>query len=147
MVVTFSQVMEDPARRERIIRDCVSMVEQEVGDKRGLTGMALKAGFAAFQRLQPGILRAAVDRLLPDLARAVEPHWQAACAEASAERAFCDRAPSVASDLLGVTDRLVGRAKSATVAQLYRSLRPSAADHVAAAVPRLAKLLRDHLGP
>jgi hypothetical protein len=143
--MTIEQVLADPVRRDRITTDCVRLVEEEVAAKRGFTGMALRTGFAAFQRLQPGIVRLAVERLLPDFARALAPHWEQARGATSPEAAFASRTADVARDLLGVTDRIVERARSSVVGQIYRSLRPSAQDHVAAAVPRLGRLLQQHL--
>lgn len=143
MAMTFEQAWADPGRRDRLIRDSVRIIEDEVAERRGITGMALKAGFAAFQRVQPGILRVAVEKLLPDFGRAIEPHWTAA---GRAVPTFAGRATPIADDLLAVTDRLVARTRYAVIGQIYRTLRPSARDHVAAAVPRLGRLLGDHLG-
>jgi hypothetical protein len=144
--VTFDDVLGDPARRDRLFGDCARLIEEEVRSKRGLGGIALRAGFAAFQRVQPGILPLAVERLVPDMARAIEPHWTAVRGSPEPVGSLVARARGVADDLLRVTDRWAERTRRPGVASIYRSLRPAALDHVTASVPRLAALLHVHLG-
>jgi hypothetical protein len=141
--MTFDQLLQDPARKDRVILDCVRLIEEEVARKSGLTGVVLRGGFSAFQRLQPGIVRLAVDRLLPELWRTLEPHWVAT--RGKPEVAFSARSAVIADELLSVTDRLAERARNAMVVRLYRSLRPAAHGHVAEAVPRLGELMGRHL--
>jgi len=145
--VTLTELLKDPARREAVLADCVRLVDEEVAARRGLSGAAIRAGYAAFQRIRPGITRAAFERLLPHLAPAIEPHWVAARASGDPDRFFRDHAPRVADDLLAVTDGLATRAKNRVLLRLYRSLRGQAREHVIGSVPRIPGLVARHLPP
>ncbi|MEQ1505939.1 MAG: hypothetical protein ABMB14_27130 [Myxococcota bacterium] len=143
--MTLSEAVADPGRRDAIVADCVRLVDDEVRGKSGLTGAAVRAGYAAFQRVKPGIVRAAVIRLLPEMAPALEGHWTASAAGGGADRYFRANDRRIAEDLLTVTDRLAARSTNRVLTKLYGSLRPSAVTHVVAAVPRIPALLRAHL--
>jgi hypothetical protein len=143
--LTLVEALQDAERNDAIVGACVRLVEDEVASRRGLSGAALKAGFAAFQRLRPGIVRAAVARLLPELAVAIDPHWQRAVASGDPDGHFRRNAAAIASDLLAVTDRLSARATNRVALRIYKSLRASAGEHVAAAVPRLPDIVRPHV--
>ena len=142
--MTLSEVLADPERRDRIVADCVRIVDEEVRAKSGLSGTALRAGYGAFQKIRPGIVQAALQRLLPMMAPVIQTHWDAALASGDAERHFRQNEVRIADDLLGVTDALAARSDNRVLTRLYRSLRPAAKDPVAKAVPRLPALLRAH---
>jgi hypothetical protein len=139
------RVLDDPVRREAITADLVRLVDEEVRGRSGMSGAALRAGYATFQRIKPGIVRLAVDRLLPELAVAVQPSWEEA-ARSGSDRCFTDRAEEIAEQMLTVTDRMSERATNRVLKRLYASLRPSARRHVARSVPRLPTVIRRHAG-
>lgn len=123
------------------------MLHGEVNGKRGLRGAALRTAFRAFQAIRPGIVEAALRRLLPLFIPALEPHWEASKAEDDPLRAFERRDHAVAEALLSVTDGLAERAKNRAMVRLYRSLRGHAVQHVQDAVPALGALLNRHDPP
>jgi hypothetical protein len=141
-VVNLTEAVSDPARRAAIVAAAVKLVEEEVAGKRGLTGAAVRTAFAAFQRVRPGIVTAAVERLLPEFATVLDPHWAQAVSSGDPDRWFRSHDRSIAHELLGVTDRLAGRSSNRVLVRLYQSLRGSALDHVAVAVPRLPSMIR-----
>lgn len=135
--------LQNPDRKERIIADCVALIDREVASKSGFSGAALKAGYAAFKKIRPGIARAAVTRLLPEMAVALDRHWQTAGAEPG--KYFRSNATAIADDLLKVTDAIAARSDNRVLVKLYSSLRPSARDHVATAVPSIPDVIHTHL--
>lgn len=143
--MTLSEAMADPTRRDRIVADCVRIVDDEVRGKGGLSGTAVRAGYAAFQRVRPGIVTAAVNRLLPLMAPVLESHWSAGLTSGDPDRHFRQHHLRIAEELLVVTDTLAARSDNRVLVRLYRSLRPVAKDPVAAAVPRLPGLIRAHV--
>lgn len=143
-MTTLSEAMTDPVRRQAVVRDAAALVESEVASKRGLRGAALKTGFKAFQRVQPGIVPRAVERLLPHFVPAIEPLWAEAQASGDADAWFQQHDARVGEALLAVTDGFAARAKNKVVLKIYRGLRGSAEEHVRAAVPRLPALIRAH---
>lgn len=137
--------LQDPAREQAVVEHGARIVEEEVASKRGLRATALKAGFAAFKKVRPGIVEAAVRRLLPLFAPVIDPHWERASAEGSPDRYFVSHAGEVADELLAVTDGLAARASNKVLVRIYRSLRGQARDHVVAGVPRIPGLIEAHL--
>jgi hypothetical protein len=141
---SLSEVLADPAKRKRVIDDGVAVVEAEVADKSGLSGMAIKAAFGMVQKLKPGFVGGALNHLMPDFALQIDPIW-ADCQKSGQEprRYFVAHAARIADSLLHVTD---DRAKNAVgpVRSTYDKLRPEASKHVQAAMPRLADLVKKH---
>jgi hypothetical protein len=141
---SLSEVVADPARRKRVVDDGVAVIESEVADKSGLSGMAIKAAFGMVQKVKPGFVGGTLNHLLDDFARQIDPFW-AECREQKAEPRgfFTKRSLDVANALLRITD---DRAKGASgpVRNTYDKLRPQAQKHVQEAMPRLADLLRKH---
>jgi hypothetical protein len=142
--VTLYELLADPARRDRIVADCVRIVDDEVAAKGGLSGRLIRAGYASFQKMRPGIVAPALTRLLPMMAPVIQTHWDAGLASGDADAHFRQNSQRIAEDLLGVTDGLAARSDNRVLTTLYRSLRPAAKDPVATAVPRLPALLRAH---
>ena len=46
------EVAKNEASRKEIIKDCEHLIRDEVSDKRGLTGIAVKGGFKMIHLLQ-----------------------------------------------------------------------------------------------
>jgi hypothetical protein len=143
--VSLVEALDDPARHDAVVDDCVRIIEEEVASKRGLRGAALKTGFKAFKAVRPGIVRSAVVRLLPHFAPAIDPHWSEARASPDPDAWFRAHAGEVADSLLGVTDGMAERASNRVLVRIYRSLRGSAREHVIAGVPRIPTLIAAHL--
>jgi hypothetical protein len=135
-------------KRRQVIEDAMGVLDQEVADKSGLSGLAIKAAYKVVKGIRPGFIREVVDALLDEFLEAVDPLYQ----EAVANKRPCgsgvrDNPSRVADGLLGVTDRKSQKAKSQVVKSAYEKLRPSAKKQVEAACPRLAGLLERHAAP
>lgn len=142
---TLVDVLKDPTRMRAVVADGARMIEAEVGDKGGLSGMALKGGYKAVKSLKPGIIEEALGTLLPEFAPAIDPHFAKAQAEGNPRAYFTKHADLVADALLGVTDRKRERAKNAVIKKAYDALRGQAKKHTAEAMPRLADLIAKHV--
>jgi hypothetical protein len=132
-------------KKGAVVEDCLTLIEAEVQDKGGLTGLAIKAGYRAVQGIKPGFVRQVVSDLLPDFAHALEPIYQEAKANGRGVRDHMNaNTPRVADALLSITDEKAKRAKSGMVKGTYEKLRGSAKKNVEAAVPRLAEMIEKH---
>ncbi|MCB9672076.1 MAG: hypothetical protein H6736_19425 [Alphaproteobacteria bacterium] len=138
-------VLEDPTRRKAVIADTVTLIESEVASKSGLRGAAIKAGFKAFTKIQPGIVKAAVSKLLPHFAPAVDPHYAKAAESGDPRGYFTRNADTIAESLLAVTDEKAQGAENNVMKKIYSGLRPQAKQHTAAAMPGLADLIQRHV--
>lgn len=144
-MATLTEVIEDEEHRRAVVADGVRLVEQEVARKRGLSGMAIKAGFKTVNKLQPSFVERALDHLLPDFAPAVDPHFAEARASGDVEAFFTEHAGEIADSLLAVTDARARRAKNRALVAVYQRLRPRARVQVIEAMPGLARLVTKHV--
>ena len=133
------------AKKEQVVEDCCSLIDAEVKDKGGISGLAIKAGYGAVKGVKPGFVRTVVSDLLPEFAKALDPVWQDAKKDSKPVAPFfAANTARVADALLAITDAKAQRAKSAVVKGTYEKLRGSAKKNVEAAVPRLGKLIESH---
>lgn len=140
-----TEALTGEANKNAVVDDCIALIDAEVADKGGLTGLAIKAGYKTVQGIKPGFVRNVVTDLLPDFAKALEPLYQEAKANGAKVREhFVSNTPRVADALLTVTDDKARRAKSGLVKGTYEKLRGSAKKNVEAAVPRLAAMIEKH---
>jgi hypothetical protein len=144
-MATLKELLGGSENRSKVIHDCVEVIDAEVKDKGGLSGMAIKAGYAVVNGIKPTFTAEAVDHLLEDFAGALDPAYQAAKAGNKPIAAhFLDQKSQVADALLAITDAKAKRAKTAAVVKTYEKLRGTAKQHVEAAIPRLAKLIEKY---
>jgi len=128
-----------------VIDDACKVLDQEVADKGGLSGVVIKTSYKIVQGVKPGFVREAVDGLLDDFLDALDPIYQeAATKKVGAGRFLRDNSSRAADALLAITDARAGRAKSQVVRGAYDKLRPTAKKQVEAAAPRLGDLLERH---
>ena len=46
-------VINDPKKKPAIVADCCTLIDEEVSSKGGLSGLAVKAGYAAVKGVKP----------------------------------------------------------------------------------------------
>jgi hypothetical protein len=132
-------------QKNAVVDDCLGLIDAEVADRGGLSGLAIKAGYKTVQGIKPGFIRHVVSDLLPDFARALEPIYGEAKAQGQGVRSHLAANPQrVADALLSITDEKAKRSKSGIVKGTYDKLRSGAKKNVEAAVPRLAAMIEKH---
>jgi hypothetical protein len=132
-------------KRSQVIEDAIKVLDAEVADKGGLTGLAVKGGYRVVQGVRPGFVKDVVSGLLDDFLEAMDPLYQEAKHKGRPAGAhLLDQKSRVAEALLGVTDRKAQRADNGMLKKAYEKLRPMAKGQVEAAAPRLAQLLEKH---
>lgn len=142
---SLGETLTSDSKKSAVVDDCAALIDAEVADKGGLTGLAIKAGYKAVQGVKPGFVRQVVTDLLPDFARALDPIYQEAKGAGKGVRDYFNANPTrVADALLGITDEKAKRSKSTTVKVTYEKLRGSAKRNVETAVPRLAAMIEKH---
>ncbi|MBW1761939.1 MAG: hypothetical protein JRG67_15645 [Deltaproteobacteria bacterium] len=143
--MNLNDVLNDEAQRVSIIEDICRLVDDEVGKQRGISGVAVKAGYKLVQGVKPGFVRKVVQALLPEFAAALEPIREQAVAQGQPVGSyFSAHTNDVAEALLAVTD---GRAQSSdhgSVRGAYRKLRGSARKNVESAVPGLGQIIEKY---
>ncbi|MBX3228469.1 MAG: hypothetical protein KIT84_07445 [Labilithrix sp.] len=137
--------LTDEAKKKDVVKDCCDLIDAEVKDKGGISGLAIKAGYGAVKGIKPGFVENVVNDLLPEFAKALEPTYDEAKEKGeSVSSYFTSHASQVADALLAITDAKAARAKSGAAKGAYDKLRSSAKKNVEQAVPRLGKLVEKY---
>ena len=142
----FNDVLLDATRRGEFVRDISGILEAEVNDKKGLSGLAVKAAFKTVKAVKPNMLESVLDVLFTEFVEALAPIY--GLYEQDSENDlfvyFTGRSGQVADALLSITDRRAQRSKLKTLVKAYEKLRPQGTKYVAESVPRLSRLLQSY---
>lgn len=123
-------------RRAQLVDDLVTVIDTEVAEQRGISGTAVKAAYAAAQKVKPGVVRNATNHMLPDFLAALDPFWRSRPSDMRFGDHLRANGDAVAEGLLEVTDEQAASAKPA-LSKAYQSLRGRAKTYVISALPRL----------
>jgi hypothetical protein len=146
-MATLTEVLMSDAKKAAVVDDCCSLIDDEVADKGGLSGLAIKAGYGAVKGIKPGFVKHVVNDLLPEFARVLDPLYaEAVTASRPVGDFFNKNSGRVADALLSITDAKAQKSNSGVVKSTYDKLRGMAKKNVEAAVPRLGKLIERHAG-
>ena len=139
------ETLKDPAKRPAVIADCELLLDAEVKDKRGLSGLAVKAAFKTVKSFRPNMIGRAMDDLLDDFAMRVDSFWAECQSSGGNPRAFfSSRRTEIANALLAVTDERASNSPNPVLVKAYKSLRGKAVEHIGAAMPRFSSLIEKH---
>jgi hypothetical protein len=142
---TFSEVLANEEERTVIIDECCAIIDAEVKEKTGLTGLTLKAGLGALNMVKPNFVRQAVTNHLPEFARALEPSLEDARSQhKTIEHFLLENSSSVADALLAITDARAAQLGGGIYKATYEKLRGSAKKNVELAMPRVARMVQKH---
>ncbi len=147
MLATLAEYVAKSPVRERVVADCVALIDEEVKSKGGLSGVAVKGAYGTVRTIKPRFVPEVVDALLDDWVGKLEPYygkWRGGGAGSLAEF-LTSRSDDVAEDLLAVTDERAARTRHKTASKLYNKMRPSAKRNVSGAVPKLGALMEKHI--
>lgn len=131
-----------------VLTDCDTLIEQEISEKSGVSGTAVKLAYKAVTSFAPGYYHDTVKDMLPQIVDKLEPYWADFNASGGAEFGdyLAKRGDEVAEDLLSVTDDMATISGRPTVVKAYRTVRGSAAKHIQAALPRVGDLVLKYAG-
>jgi hypothetical protein len=140
------ELLGGSAIRPQLVKDACEVLDQEVADKGGLSGMAIKGAYSVVKGIKSGFIPDVVDALLDDFLDALDPLREKAEQQGVPLGDYFRRDPDqVAERLLAITDARAEKAERAVVKKTYEKLRPTAKKNVEASVPRLAGLVMKHL--
>ena len=144
-MASLAEAVKDQGKRKAVIDDCSVLIDGEVRDKGGLSGMAIKAAYATVKAVRPDVVPLAMDGLIDDFSAKVDPYWARCQTENAVPREFFVRHKvEIANALLGITDDRAKRTPHRTLKSAYEKLRPQAVEHIGVAMPRLADLIKKH---
>ena len=145
-MATLQQMLLTEDNQPHIVDDCLTLIDQEVSGKSGLSGTAVKLAYKTANTFASGYLRAMVEKLVPEMVGKLEPYW--ADFSASGAGDFGDylvkHGDEVSEALLSVTDAHAETSTRPTILKAYRTVRGGAAKHVTAALPNLGALIQKY---
>lgn len=147
MPATLADVLLAPGTKPAVTADCYRLIDQELAEKSGVSGAALKLAFKTVNTFMPGHAKHMVGKLLPDFVAQLEPYWTDFTASGGGD--FGDylskRGDEVSESLLAVTDAKAATSGRPTVIKAYRSVRGSGVKHIRAALPRLGDVVMKYM--
>lgn len=138
--MSFSESLLNPAHRPQVVDAITTVIDEEVAGKGGLSGMAVKGAYASAKKMKEGIVTKGINVMLPDIAAALEPYWNAR-GDQDFGAYLAGRSSEVADALLQVADAKAAAPSNAAIAKLYKPIRGKAKGYVEEALPRLAAAL------
>jgi len=147
MAASLQDTLLAPDTRPKVVADAQTLVDQEVADKSGISGTAIKLAYKTVTAFASGIIHDAVDTLLPDMLAKLEPYWEQFTADGASD--FGDflskRGAEVSEALLSVTDERARNSTRAPIRKAYNTIRPSGVKNVEGALPRLGALVQKYM--
>jgi hypothetical protein len=134
-------------RRQKVVDECVALIDHQVKSKGGVGGMAVRASYATIKALKKRFVPEVVDGLLDDWLGKLQPHhdtWSSGGGGSFSEFLIA-RSDDVAEDLLSVTDARAERTSHTTAKKMYLKMRGSAKRNVVEAIPELSRLIERQL--
>ncbi|HAA58529.1 MAG TPA: hypothetical protein DCE42_27450 [Myxococcales bacterium] len=136
--------------RPKLIRDCATVLNEEVNKKKGVKGLMIKGGFKVIRKLENGrMIERAIDFLLDEFVEELDAYYQSYLQEDEASRPtfsmyIQQRENEVTESLLSVTDRRRQRASNKVLIATYDKLRGVAAKNVKEGVPAVGRLMQKY---
>ena len=134
------------AAQESVVTELAAVLEQHLGSKRGISGMAMKLGFNTLRAAKPDIAQRAVRSLLPEVMTALNT-LQASAQQYGGDlsRLLREQGSEACELVLARLDARVAASHNTTAQALYQRFRGSAAEELQALLPTLGTVLSKHL--
>jgi hypothetical protein len=147
-MATLREIMLAPQTQPQVINDALALVDEQISDKSGISGTAVKLAYKAVVSFSPDHIRYMVEQLTPQMLDQLEPYW--ADFKASGGGVFGDylakNGEQVSESLLTITDARAEGSSRPIIVKAYKSVRGSAAKNVQAALPELGALVQKYAG-
>ena len=143
---TLADTLLTDTHRPNVIQSCVRLIDDEVGDKGGLSGLAIKTVYRTVKAFKRGIVPDVVNVLLNDFVGSLEPFYDEYQGSGNSDFAAyaVEHSNRVADVLLSITDRRAEKSRLKPLVKAYNKLRPQGKKQVVAAMPRIGKMLVGH---
>src|SRR5579859_1010723 len=108
MPLTLTDVLLAPDTQPQLITDCFALIEQELADKSGASGAALRVAYKTVSSFKPGYLRRTLKDMLPQIVAKLEPYWADFAASGGSDFGgyLAKNGEEVSESLLAVTDQM-----------------------------------------
>lgn len=142
-MATLEEMLLAPEVQPKVLDDCEALIGQELSEKGGISGNAIKVAYKTVNTVKPHHVRYLMGEMLPLMVGKLEPFWTDFQAAGGSEFGdyLAKRGGEVSEALLQVTDARAESSGRPLMIKAYNSVRGSAAKHVEAALPRLGEMV------
>jgi hypothetical protein len=146
MAATLQDLLLAEDVRPQVVADFQTLVEQEVGDKSGLSGAAIKAAYKTVTAFASGIIHDAVDTLLPESLANLQPFWDNFVVSGGSDFGdyLAKNGEAASEALLAVTDERARNSTRGTIRKAYNMVRGTGVKNVEGALPRIGVLIQKY---
>jgi len=147
-MATLRDILLAPETQPKVIDDGITLVDEQISDKSGISGAAVKLAYKTVTTFSPDHIKYMVEQLMPGMLDKLEPYW--AQFQAVGGGSFGDylakNGEQISESLLEVTDARAEGSGRAVIVKAYKTVRGSAAKNVQAALPGLGALVQRYAG-
>jgi hypothetical protein len=147
-MATLRDILLAPETRPTVINDGISLVDGQISDKSGISGVAVKIAYKTVVTFSPNHIHYMVEQLMPGMLEKLEPYWEQF--QASGGGSFGDylakNGEQVSESLLEITDARAEGSGRPVIVKAYKTVRGGAAKNVQAALPDLGALVQKYAG-
>src|SRR5579863_9009837 len=122
---TLHDILLAPETEPAVIADCLTLIQQEMAGKSGVSGTAIKLAYKTVSAFASGYLQSKMEQLVPQMVDRLEPFWADFAASGAAD--FGDylskRGDEASVALLSVTDERAERCHKPAILKAYRTVR------------------------
>ncbi|MBN9644314.1 DUF6918 family protein [Corynebacterium mendelii] len=134
--------------RSRLAEELAALTTDTIAGYSGITGTAIKATIGSVEKAQPGTVKKGINRMIPDMADALQGFWDSYRANPTAARSFGDylgkREDEVAAHLVAEADKQSDQLDNAPLKALYGRLRAKAPKYLRPAIGPMGDLVEKY---
>jgi hypothetical protein len=147
MAAPLRDILTAPRTLLNVTKDAKALVDDQISDKSGLSGTAIKLAYKTVVTFSPDHIEYMIDVLLPSMSETLQPFWDDFQAAGGGFGDYlATRGEEVSEALLKITDARAEGSGRPLIVKAYKSVRGGAAKNVRAALPDLGALVQKHAG-
>ncbi len=146
MTATLGEILLTPDTQPKVIADCDALIEDQIAEKAGITGTAVKVAYKTVNKFMPGHVHHMVESLLPEIVEQLQPYWADFTAAGGSDFGdyLAKRGEEVSPALLSITDGRAAASGRPVIVKAYGTVRGVAAKHIEAALPQVGGLVQKY---
>lgn len=140
--MSLSEKLLAPAVRPAVSSDLAATIDSEISGKRGLSGAAIKTGYAAAKKKVD--ITQAINDNLEQITAIFDPYWEQFGGQGDFGAYLAGRGDEVSADILKVADARAASTSRDQLSKVYGSFRGKAADLIKESLPAVGATLQKH---
>ncbi|MDO4928242.1 MAG: hypothetical protein Q3976_04180 [Corynebacterium sp.] len=132
--------------RDKAVNDVANALEETIDQLSGLTGKAVKLGYAAAKKKRPDIAIKIADTMLESLCDTLDPYWSDYKSDSGSDFGayLVEHKDEVSRDVLKLADEKVAEIDNDKLTKGHERFRNKAVDYAEISLPALGKALEQN---